>query len=411
MLAPRRRTGAGPGGGGARGRGGRRASGGRLVGLANRGPRMRPTTTTSSGSPPRRWPSCWPSCPREPGSREAADRGGPPAPGWAAKPPPPSGRRSDGRRHPGADPGQRAGARLRPRQPRARRARGGAQGARQHAGRPDLHHRRRRGWAPASRSTSVQPHAAAVLGTTRGRHARPTRPAAIDGRGRRPPAGATLSFDDRAAILLKAADLLAGPWRETLNAATMLGQSKTAYQAEIDAACELIDFWRFNVALRPADPAPSSRSSVPGRLEPDRLPAARGLRLRDHAVQLHRDRRQPADRAGADGQHRGVEAVAHPAVRRALHDAAARGGRAAAGRHQPGDRRRPRGLRGGARRPGPRRHPLHRLDRDVPAPVARRSATNIAGYRTLPAPRRRDRRQGLRPRPPVAPTRTCCAPR
>jgi 1-pyrroline-5-carboxylate dehydrogenase len=58
-----------------------------------------------------------------------------------------------------------------------------------------------------------------------------------------------LSFDDRAAILLRAADLLAGPWRDRLNAATMLGQSKTAFQAEIDAACELIDFWRFNVAF------------------------------------------------------------------------------------------------------------------------------------------------------------------
>ena len=56
-----------------------------------------------------------------------------------------------------------------------------------------------------------------------------------------------LSFDDRAAVFLKAADLLAGPWRQTLNAATMLGQSKTAYQAEIDSACELIDFLRFNV--------------------------------------------------------------------------------------------------------------------------------------------------------------------
>ena len=50
-----------------------------------------------------------------------------------------------------------------------------------------------------------------------------------------------------APILLKAADLLAGPWRQRINAATMLGQSKTAFQAEIDAACELIDFWRFNV--------------------------------------------------------------------------------------------------------------------------------------------------------------------
>jgi 1-pyrroline-5-carboxylate dehydrogenase len=54
-------------------------------------------------------------------------------------------------------------------------------------------------------------------------------------------------FEDRAAVFLKAADMLAGAWRQRLNAATMLGQSKTAYQAEIDSACELIDFLRFNV--------------------------------------------------------------------------------------------------------------------------------------------------------------------
>jgi 1-pyrroline-5-carboxylate dehydrogenase len=54
-------------------------------------------------------------------------------------------------------------------------------------------------------------------------------------------------FEDRAAVFLKAADLLAGHYRQVLNAATMLGQSKTAYQAEIDSACELIDFLRFNV--------------------------------------------------------------------------------------------------------------------------------------------------------------------
>ena len=63
------------------------------------------------------------------------------------------------------------------------------------------------------------------------------------------PAWRRMSFDDRAAIFLKAADLLAGPWRATLNAATMLGQSKTGYQAEIDSACEMADFWRFNVGF------------------------------------------------------------------------------------------------------------------------------------------------------------------
>ncbi|PLX19309.1 MAG: 1-pyrroline-5-carboxylate dehydrogenase [Candidatus Muiribacterium halophilum] len=55
-----------------------------------------------------------------------------------------------------------------------------------------------------------------------------------------------MPWQHRAAIFLKAAELLAGPWRSTLNAATMLGQSKSAFQAEIDSACELIDFFRFN---------------------------------------------------------------------------------------------------------------------------------------------------------------------
>ncbi len=56
-----------------------------------------------------------------------------------------------------------------------------------------------------------------------------------------------LPYAERAAVFLRAADLLSGPWRDTLNAATMLGQSKSVLQAEIDAACELIDFLRFNV--------------------------------------------------------------------------------------------------------------------------------------------------------------------
>src|SRR5438270_623421 len=59
-------------------------------------------------------------------------------------------------------------------------------------------------------------------------------------------AWAATPFHERAAVLLRAAALLAGPWRDTINAATMLGQSKTVHQAEIDAACETIDFWRYN---------------------------------------------------------------------------------------------------------------------------------------------------------------------
>ncbi len=71
--------------------------------------------------------------------------------------------------------------------------------------------------------------------------------AAIEAARQAAPGWRELSFDDRAAIFLKAAELLAGPWRATINAATMLGQSKSVYQAEIDAAAELIDFWRYNV--------------------------------------------------------------------------------------------------------------------------------------------------------------------
>ena len=59
-------------------------------------------------------------------------------------------------------------------------------------------------------------------------------------------AWADLPWEERAAVLLKAADLLTGPWRTTMNGATILGQSKTVFQSEIEAACELADFWRFN---------------------------------------------------------------------------------------------------------------------------------------------------------------------
>lgn len=82
-------------------------------------------------------------------------------------------------------------------------------------------------------------------------------------------AWATMSWEARAAVFLRAADLLAGPWRARLNAVTMLGQSKNVYQAEIDAACELVDFLRFNVAYarRIHADQPSSAPGVWNRLE------------------------------------------------------------------------------------------------------------------------------------------------
>jgi 1-pyrroline-5-carboxylate dehydrogenase len=78
-----------------------------------------------------------------------------------------------------------------------------------------------------------------------------------------------LPWEDRAAIFLRAAELLAGPWRDTLNAATMLGQSKTAHQAEIDAACELTDFWRFNpwLMIRMYEEQPLSSPGAWNRME------------------------------------------------------------------------------------------------------------------------------------------------
>ncbi len=93
----------------------------------------------------------------------------------------------------------------------------------------------------------VQPHKRRhVLGTTHNATADDAA-SAVAAAKRAAPLWRELSYADRAAVFLRAADLLAGSWRDTLNAATMLGQSKSVYQAEIDSACELIDFLRFNV--------------------------------------------------------------------------------------------------------------------------------------------------------------------
>jgi 1-pyrroline-5-carboxylate dehydrogenase len=116
---------------------------------------------------------------------------------------------------------------------------------RQHSLRAYVNGRRRNGGG--AEITVVQPHdhqhVLGVMKNSTTRDAEAAVKAALDAA----PMWRAMPFDERAAIILKAADLLAGPWRQRLNAATMLGQSKTAFQAEIDAACELIDFWRFNV--------------------------------------------------------------------------------------------------------------------------------------------------------------------
>jgi 1-pyrroline-5-carboxylate dehydrogenase len=95
----------------------------------------------------------------------------------------------------------------------------------------------------------VQPHRRhEVLGQT-GNATKADAAAAVEAARTAAPGWRALPYAERAAVFLRAAEMLAGGWRDTLNAATILGQSKSAYQAEIDAACELIDFLRFNVAF------------------------------------------------------------------------------------------------------------------------------------------------------------------
>ncbi len=116
---------------------------------------------------------------------------------------------------------------------------------RQHVLRAHINGRKRSGGG--REINVVQPHDHQhVLGTMKSSTTKDAE-AAIKAATAAAPGWRAMDIDDRCAILLKAADLLAGPWRQRINAATMLGQSKTAFQAEIDAACELIDFWRFNV--------------------------------------------------------------------------------------------------------------------------------------------------------------------
>ena len=238
------------------------------------------------------------------------------------------------------------------------------------------------------RTGNVPPRGLPARPRARARHLPPGRPRR--GASRRSPRrawpganGREMPWEERAAIFLKAADLLAGPWRDTVNAATMLGQSKTVYQAEIDAAGELIDFWRFNphflqqlyadqpisvrgiwnaVEYRPLEGfvfavTPFNFTSIGGN-----LPTAPAL----------------------DGQHRAVEAGVDLDPLQLLRLQGARSGGAAAR----GDQLRPRprrvGRRSGLRQPGLRGPALHRLDRDLPAACGGRSATTSARYKSYP---------------------------
>ena len=165
---------------------------------------------------------------------------------------------------------------------------------------------------------------------------------------------ASWPWEDRAAVFLKAADLLATTWRDTLNAATMLGQSKTVYQAEIDAACELIDFWRFNVAFA-GRPDGRAAGLDHGDVEPDRLPR----RSKASSTRSRRSTSRPSAATSPTAPAlMGNTVVWKPAAsgdaERLLHAEAARGRRPAAGRDQ---------LR--ARRPGDGQQDRARRRRDL----------------------------------------------
>ena len=139
---------------------------------------------------------------------------------------------------------------------------------------------------------------------------------------------ASTPWQERVAVFLRAAELLSGPWRSTLNAATMLNQSKTVHQAEIDAACETIDFLRFNAEylVRIYEEQPASSPGVWNRMEYRPL---EGFVFADQPVQLHRDRCEPDDVAGPDGKHGRLEAGLDAGALGVVHAPPAGGGWAA----------------------------------------------------------------------------------
>jgi acyl-CoA reductase-like NAD-dependent aldehyde dehydrogenase len=115
-----------------------------------------------------------------------------------------------------------------------------------------------------------------------------------------------LGWEQRAAIFLKAADLLAGPYRDVINAATMIGQSKNVHQAEIDSACEFIDFLRFNVEFMTEM---YSEQPVSDRnLEPCRIQTIGRILFCSNSIQLYSDFRKPSYLYGNAWKRSGLEA-------------------------------------------------------------------------------------------------------
>ena len=156
----------------------------------------------------------------------------------------------------------------------------------------------------------------------------------------------TAPWETRASVFLRAADLLSGPYRDRLNAATILGQSKSVHQAEIDAACELIDFWRWNVHFgeQLQEMQPVSSPGTWNRMDHRPL---EGFVLAISPFNFTSIGGNLAGRAGDHGQHRRLEAGDHRAPRGAGDHGDPRGGRAAARGHQHDRRPRRCRLRGG----------------------------------------------------------------
>ena len=221
--------------------------------------------------------------------------------------------------------------------------------------------------------------------------------AALDARS----AWAAMPWEHRLSIFLKAAELLAGAWRQILNAATMLGQSKTVFQAEIDAACEIIDFWRFNAHYMTQIMAeqPISGPGVWNRVEYRPLEGFVFAVTPFNFTSIAGNLPTAPAMVGNVVLWKPASSAVYSAY---YHHATAARGRAARRRDQLRARLGAAGRRSGAGQPGSGRHPLHRLDAGLPGHVEDRRRDH-AQAQVLSAHRRRDRRQGFHLRPSARP--------